>query len=137
MTVNSTRDFIPPEPFEGQNYKPRYARPSASLREELLLSLFLFRVIDPTYRDPGLTGHWTLSSKGPPSTGDFCRLTHCNFCRAEVANRCDFIAILVHFISAKRQCTSQFREQKLCAYSKVKLLLKVTVFHELHLKPRR
>ena len=35
MTVNSTRDFIPPEPFEGQNYKPRYARPSASLREEL------------------------------------------------------------------------------------------------------
>ena len=26
MTVNSTRDFIPPEPFEGQNYKPRYAR---------------------------------------------------------------------------------------------------------------
>ena len=34
MTVNSTRDFIPPEPFEGQNYKPRYARPSASLREE-------------------------------------------------------------------------------------------------------
>ena len=22
MTVNSTRDFIPPEPFEGQNYKP-------------------------------------------------------------------------------------------------------------------
>ena len=37
MTVNSTRDFIPPEPFEGQNYKPRYARPSASLREELLL----------------------------------------------------------------------------------------------------
>ena len=36
MTVNSTRDFIPPEPFEGQNYKPRYARPSASLREEIL-----------------------------------------------------------------------------------------------------
>ena len=36
MTVNSTRDFIPPEPFEGQNYKPRYARPSASLREELI-----------------------------------------------------------------------------------------------------
>ena len=26
MTVNSTRDFIPPEPFEGQNYKPRFAR---------------------------------------------------------------------------------------------------------------
>ena len=37
MTVNSTRDFIPPEPFEGQNYKPRYARPSASLREELIV----------------------------------------------------------------------------------------------------
>ena len=34
MTVNSTRDFIPPEPFQGQNYKPRYARPLASLREE-------------------------------------------------------------------------------------------------------
>ena len=41
MTVNSTRDFIPPEPFEGQNYKPRYARPSASLREELLLLLVI------------------------------------------------------------------------------------------------
>ena len=41
MTVNSTRDFIPPEPFEGQNYKPRYARPAASLREELLLLLLL------------------------------------------------------------------------------------------------
>ena len=39
MTVNSTRDFIPPEPFEGQNYKPRYARPSASLREELICKL--------------------------------------------------------------------------------------------------
>ena len=38
MTVNSTRDFIPPEPFEGQNYKPRYARPSASLREEQLFA---------------------------------------------------------------------------------------------------
>ena len=36
MTVNSTRDFIPPEPFEGQNYKPRYARSSASLREEIV-----------------------------------------------------------------------------------------------------
>ena len=39
MTVNSTRDFIPPEPFEGQNYKPRYARPLASLREELIFCL--------------------------------------------------------------------------------------------------
>ena len=39
MTVNSPRDFIPPEPFEGQNYKPRYARPSASLREELFVKL--------------------------------------------------------------------------------------------------
>ena len=45
MTVNSTRDFIPPEPFEGQNYKPRYARPSASLREESFL-LYQQRVID-------------------------------------------------------------------------------------------
>ena len=37
MTVNSTRDFIRPEPFEGQNYKPRYARPLALLREELVI----------------------------------------------------------------------------------------------------
>ena len=47
MTVNSTRDFIPPEPFEGQNYKPRYARPSASLRDEL------FRKYFPRVRDSG------------------------------------------------------------------------------------
>ena len=45
MTVNSTRDFIPPEPFEGQNYKPRYARPSASLREELLLLLLILLLL--------------------------------------------------------------------------------------------
>ena len=43
MTVNSTRDFIPPEPFEGQNYKPRYARPSASLREEQNGNLVVIR----------------------------------------------------------------------------------------------
>ena len=31
--------------------------------------------------------------------------TRCNFCRAEVAVSCDFIGILVQFISAKCQCT--------------------------------
>ena len=41
MTVNSTRDFIPPEPFEGQNYKPRYARPS-------LRAKILSHVMNPT-----------------------------------------------------------------------------------------
>ena len=45
MTVNSTRDFIPPEPFEGQNYKPRYARPSASLREELVLHMYVYMLV--------------------------------------------------------------------------------------------
>ena len=45
MTVNSTRDFIPPEPFEGQNYKPRYARPSALFREELLLLSLLLLLL--------------------------------------------------------------------------------------------
>ena len=59
-----------------------------------------------------------------------------NFCRAEVATSCDLIAILVQFVSEKRQC-SLFRKQKPCACSKVKLLIKVTVFRELHLKPRR
>ena len=61
----------------------------------------------------------------------------CNFCRAEVATSCDFIAILVQFDNEKRQCARLFRKQKLCAFSQVKLLLKVTVFRELHLKPRR
>ena len=56
----------------------------------------------------------------------------------ENATSCDFIAVLVQFVSAKRQCTSiQVRKQKLCACSKVKLLLKVTVFRKLHLKPWR
>ena len=52
--------------------------------------------------------------------GDLCRATQCNFCRAEVATSCDFIAILVQFVSAKRQYTT-----------------KVTMLRELHLKPRR
>ena len=42
----------------------------------------------------------------PVYTGDFCRVTQCNFCRAEVATSCDFSAILVLFVSAKRQWTS-------------------------------
>ena len=42
----------------------------------------------------------------PVYTGDFCRATQCNFCRAEVATSCDLIAILVQFVGAKRQCTS-------------------------------
>ena len=50
MTVNSTRDFIPPEPFEGQNYKLRYARPSASLREELLSVSFLYCLPFSSYK---------------------------------------------------------------------------------------
>ena len=55
------------------------------------------------------------------------------FCRAEIATSCDFIAILMQFVSALL-----FRKQKLCACSKVKLLLKVTVvFRVLNLKPRR
>ena len=48
MTVNSTRDFIPPEPFEGQNYKPRYARPSASLREEIIIIIIIIVIIKTT-----------------------------------------------------------------------------------------
>ena len=43
----------------------------------------------------------------------------------------DFIVILVQFVSA---CL--FRKQKLCAFSKVKLLIKFTVFGELYLKPQ-
>ena len=43
----------------------------------------------------------------------------------------DFIVILVQFVSA---CL--FHKQKLCAFSKVKLLIKFTVFRELYLKPR-
>ena len=39
MTVNSTRDFIPPEPFEGQNYKPRYARNKSYI---LLVCIFMW-----------------------------------------------------------------------------------------------
>ena len=37
--------------------------------------------------------------------GDFCR-NSMQFCRAEVATSCDFIAILVQFVSAKRKGTS-------------------------------
>ena len=35
-----------------------------------------------------------------------CTFSQCNFCRAEFATSCDFIAFLVQFVSAKRQCTS-------------------------------
>ena len=66
----------------------------------------------------------------------FLRATQYNFCRAEVATSCDFIVILVQFVNANVSARL-FRKQKLRAYSKVKLLLKVTVFRELYLKPRR
>ena len=40
--------------------------------------------------------------------------TQCNFCPAEVATSCDFIAILVQFVSVNVS-TRLFLEQKLCA----------------------
>ena len=60
MTVNSTRDFIPPEPFEGQNYKPRYARPSASLREEICPTVHLHGAIWSTRIILGTSEHFGL-----------------------------------------------------------------------------
>ena len=61
--------------------------------------------------------------------------TQCNFCRAKVATSCDFIPISVQFVSVKVS-TRLLLKQKLCAYKKVKILLKVTVFRELYLIPR-
>ena len=52
--------------------------------------------------------------------------TQCNFCRAEFANSCDFIAILLQFVNVNVS-TRLLLKQKLCACKKVKLLLKVTV----------
>ena len=46
--------------------------------------------------------------------GDFVAATQCNFCRAEDATSCDFIAILVQFVSANVS-TRLFLKQKLCA----------------------
>ena len=40
--------------------------------------------------------------------------TQCNFCRAEVANSCDFIAILVQLVNVNVS-TCLLRKQKLCA----------------------
>ena len=40
--------------------------------------------------------------------------TQCNFCRAEVANSCDFIAILVQFVNVNVS-TRLLLKQKLCA----------------------
>ena len=40
--------------------------------------------------------------------------TQCNFCRAEVAMSCDFIAILVQFVSVNIS-TRLLLKQKLCA----------------------
>ena len=40
--------------------------------------------------------------------------TQCNFCRAEVATSCDFIAILVQFVSVNAS-TCLLLKQKLCA----------------------
>ena len=39
--------------------------------------------------------------------------TQCKFCRAEVANSCDFIAILVQFVNVNVS-TRLFLKQKLC-----------------------
>ena len=42
----------------------------------------------------------------------------CNFCRAELATSCDFIANLVQFVSSKRQCTSvSIFVNKSCAHT--------------------
>ena len=57
----------------------------------------------------------------PVYTGYFCRsnsmqlnATQCNFCPAEVATSCDFIAILVQFVSVNVS-TRLSLKQKLCA----------------------
>ena len=44
----------------------------------------------------------------------FVAATQCNFCRAEVATSCDFIAILVQFVSVNVS-THLFLKQKLRA----------------------
>ena len=69
--------------------------------------------------------------KGPFTQVIFVAATQCNFCRAEVATSCDLNAILVQFVS-ENISICLFLKQKLCACSKVKLLLKVTVFRELY-----
>ena len=65
-------------------------------------------------------------------TGDFSHASqYNNLCCAEVATSCDFITILVQFVSAFIFC-----KEKFCMRSKVKLLLKLkspVMFHELHL----
>ena len=49
----------------------------------------------------------TLSAiKGPFIQAIFVSQRQCNFCRAEVAASCDFIAILVQFVGAKHQYMS-------------------------------
>ena len=83
-----------------------------------------------------LVGNFELNTKRPVYTGDFVAATQCNFCRAEVATSHDYIAFLVQFVSANIS-TRLFLKQKLCACSKVKLILKVTVFRELYLILRR
>ena len=53
--------------------------------------------------------------KGPFTQAIFVAATQCNFCRAEVATSCDFIAILVQFVSVNVS-TRLLLKQKLCAY---------------------
>ena len=52
-------------------------------------------------------------SKGPFTQAIFVAATQCNFCRAEVATSCDFIAILVQFVSVNFS-TRVLLKQKLC-----------------------
>ena len=40
------------------------------------------------------------SLKGPFTKAIFAAATQCNFCRAEVATSCNFVAILVQFVRA-------------------------------------
>ena len=50
----------------------------------------------------------------PVHKGDFCCPTQCNLCHAEVATSCD-IAILVQFVSVKRQLGHIYLVNKSCA----------------------
>ena len=56
----------------------------------------------------------SVTCKGPFTQAIFVAATQCNFCRAEVATSCDFIAILLQFVSVNIN-TRLFLKQKLCA----------------------
>ena len=55
-----------------------------------------------------------MYSKGPFTQVIFVAATQCNFCRAEIATSCDFIAILVQFVNVNVN-TRLFLKQKLHA----------------------